>query len=148
MLDDAKAEIMERAKRAGGKDAKPEPTTRSKQKRDMTKEEREAYIQKKRAEEEARLLKKASSSKPEKKDRPEIREKPERRTRRRLNESDAAKEQKAGELEAPRRRERKNKGDSRPIRPLEPLVPLHLLKIPGLPEGDFLAICYVKGGGK
>lgn len=145
MLDDAKAEIMERAKRAGGKDAKPEPTTRSKQKRDMTKEEREAYIQKKRAEEEARLLKKANSATPDKDDRPKRLEKP---TRKKRKENDADKERKAGEPEAPRRRERKNKGDSCPIRPLEPLVPLHLLKIPGLPEGDFLAICYVKGGGK
>lgn len=94
------------------------------------------------------MLRNASSSKLEKKDRPEILEKPKRRTRRMLKENDVAKDQKAGEPEAPRRGERKNKGDSRPIRPLEPLVPLHLLKIPGLPEGDFLAICYVKGGGK
>lgn len=28
---------------------------------------------------------------------------------------------------------------------LQPLTPLYLLKIPGLPEGDCLAICYVKG---
>lgn len=132
MLEEAQAEIMERAKRAGGKDAKPEPMRRRKEKRDMTKEEREAYIQKKMAEEEARLLKKARGAEPVKRKRKVFAPKPQVQQKEVTD-----KPERAG-----RKRPQKEKGA---LLPLQPLRPLHLLKIPGLPEGDFLAICYVRG---
>lgn len=120
LLDEVKAEVVQKKSASpidqnGDKvEPKPKRTRRRRNPEDMTKEEREAWLQKKRDEEEARCMGLVK-----------------RRRRRKSARTDAAHES----------------GDCKPRQPkvLQPLEILHLLRIPGLPKGDCLAICYVRG---
>ena len=129
MLEEAKAEIMERRGRHAAEKPAEKATRPRKEKRDMTKEEREAYRQKKMEEEEARILKKsrAPSEGSEKA--------PRRKSKRAQLDGDDAR---VCEKDRPVAR----------LKALQPLEPLYLLRIPGLPKGDCLAICYARGSDK
>jgi len=98
------------------KDAFENEPKRKVREKSMTKEEREEYRQKKMLEEEARYLKKEKKS-------------------RKIYGSTAK--------IIPEKKERVKKIRTPKI--LQPLQPLYLLKIPGLPKGDCLAICLAHG---
>lgn len=146
LMEEVKADVIQR--NTGGvqpvepkKEAAPEPkkTRRRKNPEDMTKEEREAWLAKKREEEEAKYL--GKSAKPAKK-------------RRRKTDDSSRSEQRTPEVlpatqpTKPAKVVRQSKTDDhRAKRPkmLQPLETLYLLRIPGLPKGDCIAICYARG---
>ena len=113
---------------------KPVRTKRTPTKdRQMTKAEREAFRARKMREEEERYLGKSSKK-----------EKP----RKVLHEQELSLQQvrQAVELTHPNPNPpRTPPCDPRRPKMLEPLQPLYLLKIPGLPKGDCLAICLAHG---
>lgn len=132
LIDEVKAEVIERNTGAvkpmeaeKGTSDSPKKRRRRRNPDDMTKEEREAWLEKKRAEEEARCL--GESGKPVKK-------------RRRRRSAEAQKpEQAAQPKKQPLRRARKSNVEApNANRPkiLQPLETLYLLRIPGLPKGD------------
>lgn len=112
---------------------KPARTKRTKTNdRTMTKEEREAYRARKIKEEEDRYLGKTpKKAKPRKV--PREQELSPKRVR-----------QAVDMMYASPNPPRSPRGPQRP-KILEPLQPLYLLKIPGLPKGDCLAICLAHG---
>lgn len=131
VLDEIRA-----SRKTGGADAAEKPV-RSKRTpakdRQMTKAEREAFRTRKMREEEERYL-----GKPSKK----------AKTRKVTREQELSPQQvrQAVELIHPN----PNPPRTPPCEPrcpkmLEPLQPLYLLKIPGLPKGDCLAICLAHG---
>lgn len=117
---------------------KPKPKRRQKTLADMTPAEVEAFRQRKMREEEARVLGKSMDA-------------PKKQRCRGKSEADTpvkkpvkAKKADKPAVQAVRKTSRKTQSPKMP-KMLQPLTPLYLLKIPGLPEGDCLAICYVKG---
>lgn len=131
-LDDVVNEIKGRQKMAPVQAEKPSPKKEGVRKKPITKAEIEAYRQRKMAEEEAKYLKmaeKAQGSKTVKQPKPSKPQKP-------------AKPAKADKPADP-----KPKQPSKPKqpRPLQPMEVLYLLKIPGLPKGDCIAICLAHG---
>jgi hypothetical protein len=159
LLDEVNAEIMQKHEHIKAEAAtglqqlgaspveQPKPKRRRKTLEDMTPEEVEAFRQRKMREEEARVLGKPVDA-------------PKKRRRRHKQESGtpAQKPVKAKQTRSSRKTVkteepvvqtvrqplRKTRSPKMP-KMLQPLTPLYLLKIPGLPEGDCLAICYVKG---
>ena len=131
LMGETVTEVTDRIKKDRALKQEPEKPKREKPKREkpkMTKEEIEAYRQRKMAEEEARYLKMDGGD-------------GKKRARRKKCEPEKpAAKQKRG-------RKRRSEDEPTPVRPkiLKPLVPLHLLRIPGLPKGDCIAICYVEG---
>lgn len=134
MLDEVKQEIIGRHQ-PSVQDQRPETKKGRRKRTEMSKAEIEAYRQKKIAEEEARMLKQARAKQPGGEET--------KKGRRRNGNEDGGKPDRAEPVNAPERGTRETR--KRALRPLGPLEPLHLLKIPGLPEGDCLAICYVRG---
>lgn len=104
---------------------KNEPETGKRKRR--TKEEIEAYRQRKMREEEERYLGEQAEPKKQAK----------------------AKKENAKPSEDPRPRNKAKKQAAPSIpKMLGPLEPLYLLRIPGLPKGDCVAICIVHGAGE
>lgn len=118
---------------------KPKPKRRQKTLADMTPAEVEAFRQRKMQEEEARVLgKPVDTPKNQQKRRgTQIAKTP-------VKKPVKAKKADKPAVQAVRKPSRKTQSPKMP-KMLQPLTPLYLLKIPGLPEGDCLAICYVKG---
>ena len=139
-IDEIKKEIIERHQSAG-----PQPDTPAAQeapkekanqvkpaKKKMTKAEIEAYKQKMMEKEEARYLgKPAKTSKPSKPkaQKPKVEKKVEKKAEKKV------------EKPKPKEKERLPKMP----KILPPLEPLYLLRIPGLPKGDLIAVCIVHG---
>ena len=123
MLSEVIEEIKEGVKK---RSVSPEDTPGKKKsggRQQMTKAEIAAYRERKILEEEAKYLKEKAVKKKVAKDRTEEpADKPVKRRRRKAVVS---------EPETPKM--------------LSPLQPLYLLKIPGLPDGDCIAICLAKG---
>lgn len=113
------------------------------EKKEMTAAEREAYRQKKIREEEARYLKMSSTESG--------------KTRGRPRKSDSADKKQSGDAPQPRKRRRRKTvaepakerqpraRQARQPKMIDPLQVLYLLKIPGLPKGDCIAICLARG---
>ena len=148
-LDEIKKEIVERHQSAGPQPDAPaaaqeSPKEKTNQvkpaKKEMTKAEIEAYKQKMMEKEEARYLgkpaKKAKSSKPAKSEKPEKSEKKAKKPKKVQKVQKSKKEQKV---------QKPPVQTAKMPKILKPLVPLYLLRIPGLPKGDCLAICYAEG---
>lgn len=169
LMDDVQAEIVQRNKNrlevleelekeqlaergiAPSENGTPAESPKHKRRRktldEMSPAEIEAFRQRKMREEEARVLGKPVDA-------------PKRRRRRCKQEAETSvqkpvktKRQRASkktikpgnpEEQVEKQFVRKSRSPKTP-RMLQPLTPLYLLKIPGLPEGDCLAICYVKG---
>lgn len=140
LIDEVKAEVIQRNKSAVRPMAEApagelKKTRRRRKLEEMTNEEREAWLQKKRDEEEARYLKDmAKESKEPTPDVPKVK----RARRMKATPEPASKP-------APQPVQRRSKVDPQRPRVLQPMEPLYLLKIPGLPKGDCIAICYVRG---
>ena len=124
------------SRKIGGTNAAEKPVRAKRtptKERQMTKAEREAFRTRKMREEEERYL-----GKPSKKAKP----------RKVLREQELSPQQvrQAVELTHPNQNPPRTP-PCEPRRPkmLEPLQPLYLLKIPGLPKGDCLAICLAHG---
>ena len=110
------------------------------EKKAMTKAEIEAYRQKMMEREEARYLGKESKD-PRKRVKQVKQVKPKEKPHKSNAKQDAKqnKEQKkAPDKAVPKR------ANAKMPRMLQPLEPLYLLRIPGLPKGDCLAICYAR----
>lgn len=151
LMEEVKADVIQR--NTGGvqpvepkKEAAPEPkkTRRRKNPEDMTKEEREVWLQKKREEEEARYLK--DGAKEAKVAQPEAKVKRVRKAKAEPAPKLAPKPTpkpapKPAHKPAPKPVQRRRRGP----RIAQPLEPLYLLRIPGLPKGDCIAICYARG---
>ena len=124
----ALSEAIEEIRNVHGSVAPQERVDKSapkkREKKPMTKAEIEAYRQRKMREEEERYL-----GKPTKKAKKEKRSTPRNETVRRAE---------------PEKAKIPQESMKRP-RMLEPLRPLYLLKIPGLPRGDCVAVCLVHG---
>ena len=131
-LEEIQNEIMQR-RGAVQPDAQATARTEKPAKREKTKEEIEDYRQKKIPEEESKYLgaEKKTSRRRRKKADNAIKEEPEMPKKRRRRRT---KEQMAQPVEK-----------TRAPKVLSPLKPLYLLKIPGLPKGDCIAICYAEG---
>ena len=145
-IDEIKKEIIERHQAAGPQpdtpaEAQEAPKEKPNQvkpaKKEMTKAEIEAYKQKMMDKEEARYLgkpaKSSKSAKKAKKAKPAKPAKPEKKTKK------VQKSKKEQKVQKPPVQTAKMP------KILKPLVPLYLLRIPGLPKGDCLAICYAEG---
>lgn len=140
-------EIIKELKESSGK-ALPEPAKDkaepAKSGKHKTKEEIEAYRQKKMAEEEARYLGKQ----------PKKREKAEKAGKAGKTRADGPKPRKEPEAKTEEKVQKVQKVQKAPLKMLEmpkmmkPLVPLYLLHIPGLPKGDGIVICYAEGVGE
>lgn len=159
LIDEIKGEILQQrgacpaaSPTQGDENPKPKRTRQSKE---MTDEEREAYILKKQAEEEARYLGKSAKGKRRGRkpkiaqaDEAEKAERPakviRRRRRRKKQETDVQSVQAMPMKSTRKPRGAKGKGRKLP-KVLSPLEPLYLLRIPGLPKGDCIAICYARG---
>ena len=145
-IDEIKKEIIERHQAAGPQpdtpaEAQEAPKEKPKPaKKEMTKAEIEAYKQKMMEKEEARYLgKPAKKAKKSKKAKPAKTEKPVKKTKKVQKVQKSKKEQKVQKVQKPPVQAAKMP------KILKPLVPLYLLRIPGLPKGDCLAICYAEG---
>ena len=132
--NDAPAEIPKRRRRRKTLD-------------EMSPAEIEAFRQKKMREEEDKVLGKSGDApKKQRRRRKQETEKPAQksvRAQRTRSVKKSAKSKEAG-VSLPKQPLRKSRSPKTP-KMLQPLTLLHLLKVPGLPEGDCLAICYVKG---
>ena len=151
-LDEIKKEIVERHQSAGPQPDTPaasqeapkeKPNQVKPAKKEMTKAEIEAYKQKMMEKEEARYLgKPAKKAKKSKKAKPEKPEKPAKSVK---------KAKKVQKVQTSKKEQKVQKVQKPPVQTvkmpkiLKPLVPLYLLRIPGLPKGDCLAICYAEG---
>ena len=139
LIDEVKAEVIKR--NTGGVQPvaeKAQVTSQPKRRRkalaEMTPAEVEAFKQRKMAEEETRLLgKPVKESAPKKK-----------RTRTQVESTPKPTPKPAPK---PSKAQRRRTAQPAPQRPkvIQPLEPLYLLKIPGLPKGDCIAICYARG---
>lgn len=144
MLSDAIEEIY--SSRGGTALKETESRTdispKKREKKPMTKAEIEAYRQRKMREEEERYLgkpakkqRKKRSAKPVKPVKPVRSVKQEGEKPKKMEKQDMA-----SKIGAKRGRPRKAP------EALQPMQPLHLMKIPGLPKGDYIAIYLVHGG--
>ena len=162
LIDEVKAEVIQR--NTGGvqpveqkKETAPEPkkTRRRKNPEDMTKEEREAWLAKKRAEEEARYL--GQSETPKRRKSAEANgpsakvakksikaEKPAVQAEKQPLKRTQQSQQNQRTQQTRQTRQTRTEDAKRP-KILQPLEVLYLLRIPGLPKGDCLAICYARG---
>lgn len=104
------------------------------EKKPMTKAEIEAYKQKMMEREEAKYLAKTG-----------LRAKADATKKARKATKRAKQERKAVRVEKKATVEPKPRGAPRTPKMLQPLEPLYLLKIPGLPRGDLIAVCIVHG---
>ena len=107
------------------------PPRKKREKKPMTKAEIEAYRQKMMEKEEARYLGKSA-----------------------IGAAGRNPKGKKAKKSAKKRKQRKAVDNDKPVKKsrmpkmLQPLQPLYLLKIPGLPKGDCIAICYARGAGQ
>ena len=153
-IEEIKKEIIERHQAAGPQPdtpAAPEPPKEKPKpvKREKTKAEIEAYRQKMMEKEEARYLgkvasgiikrKKTSQQNPKAENKPVQKAKPKAKSK--------AKSKAPRKVQKVQKAEKAEKVVKAPKMPkiLKPLVPLYLLRIPGLPKGDCIAICYAEG---
>lgn len=148
-LDEIKKEIVERHQSAGPQPDAPaasqeapkeKPNQVKPAKKEMTKAEIEAFKQKMMEKEEARYLgKPAKSAKKSKKVKSEKPAKSEKKAKKPKKVQKVQKSKKEQKVQKPPVQTAKMP------KILKPLVPLYLLRIPGLPKGDCLAICYAEG---
>lgn len=132
-LNDVLDEIRA-SRQTGGSDAEEKPVLEKrtpKKKRQMTKAEREAFRARKMREEEERYLGKT----------PKVRS---RKAKAASSADCPTPEQVRQAAEIAYANPNPPRNPKRP-KMLEPLQPLYLLKIPGLPKGDCLAVCLVHG---
>jgi len=157
LIDEAKAEVIQRytgavqpMAEAPVGELKKTSKTRRRNPEDMTKEEREAWLQKKREEEEARYLKDRAENKGAKVAQPEAKVKRVRKAKAESASNPAPKPapkptSKPVPKSVPKPVQRCRKAEPQRPRIAQPLEPLYLLRIPGLPKGDCIAICYARG---
>jgi len=127
VLEEIKENARKRDDHVSPKENLPKSAKRSTAKKPMTKEEIEAYRQKMMEREEARYLgKSAKPAKPSAKRKAKLR----KRANKVRMESEKAKSKKV-KVKMPKT--------------LQPMEPLCLLRVPGLPKGDCLAIYYARG---
>lgn len=150
-IEDIKNEIIRSHQVPVPESSQEKPPKKPKgEKKAMTKAEIEAYRQKMMEREEARYLGKQ----------PKKREKSEKsgkagksgksgKTRtegpKPRKESDAKTEEKVQKVQKVKKVQKPPVQTAKMPKILKPLVPLYLLRIPGLPKGDCLAICYAEG---
>ena len=151
-IEEIKKEIIERHQAAGPQPdtpAVPEPPKEKPKpvKREKTKAEIEAYRQKMMEKEEARYLGKVASGiikrKKTSQQKPKAEKKPVQK-KVKVKSKAPRKVQKVQKAEKADKAEKVVKAPKMP-KILKPLVPLYLLRIPGLPKGDCIAICYAEG---
>jgi hypothetical protein len=145
-IEDIKKEIIQRRKVPvpNQEPAKPEKTDKKPkgEKKAMTKAEIEAYKQKMMEREEARYLgKESKDSREQVKKAKQVKPKESKPSQ---SDSKQDAKQKKEQKKAPDKAVPKRVKADMP-RILQPLEPLYLLRIPGLPKGDCLAICYARG---
>ena len=142
-IEDIKNEIIQRHQVPvpNQEPAKPEkPDKKPKgEKKAMTKAEIEAYKQKMMEREEARYLGKESNG-----SRKQVKKVKQKEPKPSKSDSKQDAKQKKEQKKAPDKAAPKRAKAEMP-RMLQPLEPLYLLRIPGLPKGDCLAICYARG---
>jgi hypothetical protein len=136
VIEDIKNEII-RSHKVPVSNQKHESDKKPKSKKKaMTKAEIEAYKQKMIEREESRYLGKAS--KDSKGSRKCVKQASQVKPKEQ-NKSNNSKQKKAPDNSSTKR------ANTDMPRILQPLEPLYLLRIPGLPKGDCLAICYARG---
>lgn len=155
LMDEVRGEILQRHEEAQLKPVPTEGAAQPKKRRrrrktleDMTPDEVEAFKQRKMMEEEARVLGKPLPAEPKKR----------RRRKSKMSATDEAPKTSRAARTVKKKTVQPAQGEKLPIRRvrrkaqgvqspqmLQPLQPLYLLKIPGLPEGDCIAICYARG---
>lgn len=142
-IEDIKKEIVQRhqvpipnnePKKSEKADKKPKG-----EKKAMTKAEIEAYKQKMIEREEAMYLGKESKD-----SRKQVKKVKQREPKPSKSDSKQDAKQKKEQKKAPDKAVPKRAKAEVP-RILQPLEPLYLLRIPGLPKGDCIAICYARG---
>lgn len=150
-IEEIKKEIIERHQAAGPQPdtpAAPEPPKEKPKpvKREKTKAEIEAYRQKMMEKEEARYLGKVASGIIKRKKPSQQNPKAEKNPAQKKVKSKAKSKapQKVQKVQKAEKAEKVVKSPKMP-KILKPLVPLYLLRIPGLPKGDCIAICYAEG---
>lgn len=155
LIDEVKAEVIQRS--VGSvqptNDKPVEPVKRRRRRgedpSEMTKEEREAWLAKKRAEEEARYL--GHSETPKRRKSAEAKEPSAKVAKKSVKAEKPAVQAEKQPLKRTQpaqqtRQTRKTRTeDAKRPKILQPLEVLYLLRIPGLPKGDCLAICYARG---
>lgn len=112
------------------------------EKKAMTKAEIEAYRQKMMEREEARYL--GKESKGSRKQVKKVKQMKQKESKPSKSNAKKDAKQKKEQKKAPDKAVPKRAKAEMP-RILQPLEPLYLLRIPGLPKGDCLAICYARG---
>lgn len=145
-IEDIKNEIIQRHQvqipnQEPEKPEKPDKRTKG-EKKAMTKAEIEAYKQKMMEREEARYLGNESKD-PRKRVKQVEQVNPKESKPHKSNARQSAK-QKKEQKKVPDKDVQKRSKAEMPMM-LQPLEPLYLLRIPGLPKGDCLAICYARG---
>jgi cell envelope opacity-associated protein A len=125
----------------------PKPKRRRKTLADMTPAEVEAFKQRKMMEEEARVLGKLVdvSKKQSRNCKPEAKTPVKKPVQAKQTKATKKVVKTKKPVEQVKKKPVCKSRSSKTPKMLQPLTPLYLLKIPGLPEGDCLAICYVKG---
>jgi len=145
-IEDIKNEIIQRHQVPvpNQEPANPEnPDKKPKgEKKAMTKAEIEAYKQKMMEREEARYL--GKESKGSRKQVKKVKKVKQKEPKPSKSDSKQDAKQKKEQKKAPDKAVPKRANAEMP-RMLQPLEPLYLLRIPGLPKGDCLAICYARG---
>ena len=145
-IEDIKNEIIQRHQvqipnQEPEKPEKPDKRTKG-EKKAMTKAEIEAYKQKMMEREEARYLGKELNG-----SRKRV------KNMKKMKPEDPKPSKRSAKHDEKQKNEKKNCSDkavakmvkSEVPKMLQPLEPLYLLRIPGLPKGDCLAICYARG---
>lgn len=145
-IEDIKNEIIQRHQVPvpNQKPEKPEkPDKKPKgEKKAMTKADIEAYKQKMMEREEARYL--GKESKGSRKQVNKVKQMKQKESKPSKTNAKKDAKQKKEQKKAPDKAMPKRAKSEMP-RILQPLEPLYLLRIPGLPKGDCLAICYARG---
>lgn len=142
-IEDIKNEIIQRHQ-VPVSDVKQEKTSKKPkvEKKAMTKAEIEAYKQKMMEKEEARYLGKESNG--SRKQVKKVKHMKQKESKPSKSNAKQDAKQKKEQKKAPDKAVSKRAKAEIP-RMLQPLEPLYLLRIPGLPKGDCLAICYARG---
>lgn len=145
-IEDIKNEIIQRHQvpvpnQEPEKPEKPDKKPKG-EKKAMTKAEIEAYKQKMMEKEEARYL--GKESKGSRKQVRKVKKVKQKEPKPSKSDSKQDAKQKKEQKKAPDKAVPKRAKAEMP-RMLQPLEPLYLLRIPGLPKGDCLAICYARG---
>ena len=148
-IEDIKNEIIQRHQvpvpnQEPVKPEKPDKKPKG-EKKAMTKAEIEAYKQKMMEREEARYLgKESNGSRKQVKKVKKVKQMKQKEPKPSKSDSKQDAKQKKEQKKAPDKAVQKRAKAEMP-RMLQPLEPLYLLRIPGLPKGDCLAICYARG---